>query len=95
MGHFDGFSDNFEPGIAPVRLSPEPLGTEGEMTPGPDSLSPAVPDERAALGDQGYLDDDTQDDFSELLDTSTGTEGGPFLGDYADPILTNDPDLPF
>ena len=28
------------PGITPVKLTKEPLGTEGEMTPGPDDWNP-------------------------------------------------------
>lgn len=37
----------FTPGITIPNFSADPLGTEGEMTPGPDDLNPAVdPDAR-------------------------------------------------
>lgn len=28
------------PGITPAKLTSEPIGTEGEMTPGPDDVNP-------------------------------------------------------
>jgi len=90
-----GFDDNFVPGIAPVEFSPEPIATEGQATVGPDSLSPAIPEERDELQAQGFLDDDTQDDFSELLDTGTGTIGDPWVGEPYEPVYESEPRLPF
>ena len=43
------------PGVPKPPLTKEPLGTSGELSPGPDHLRPEVPEERAELERQGYL----------------------------------------
>lgn len=37
-------------------LTPEPLGTQGQVTPGPDHLDPERPQDRRELIEMGYLD---------------------------------------
>jgi hypothetical protein len=42
------------PGVTPPPLTRHPLGTRGELTPGPDDLDPDVPEERRELERLGY-----------------------------------------
>lgn len=44
------------PGIAPAPLTTEPLGTQGELTAGPDELDPSNPDDERELIERGYLE---------------------------------------
>lgn len=60
---------NWVPGIAPIEFSDEPLATEGMATPGPDNLSPAVPEERDELIRQGYIE--PVEDVAEEVETYT------------------------
>lgn len=43
------------PGIAPAPLTKESLGTQGEMTPGPDNLDPSYPEDKRELVRRGYF----------------------------------------
>lgn len=43
------------PGISKPPLTPDPMGTSGELSPGPDHLRPEVPEEREQLIEMGYL----------------------------------------
>lgn len=55
------------PGVpdSPV-LTPEPLGTTGQLSPGPDHLRPEVPEERRELKRMGYLPDDKPDEIEDM-----------------------------
>lgn len=74
-------------GIAELKLSRDPLGTEGEMTPGPDSYDPYREiEEREALLD-----------FSESVEksreqTRKQREMNPLFND-SDPFDMGSPDL--
>lgn len=75
------------PGIAPVKLTRDPLGTQGELTPGPDELDPSVPEQRAELVDRGFMPDDSAEETAE---------SGFGAVDEPDPLFETDiePELP-
>jgi len=62
------------PGVTPVKLSREPLGTPGELTPGPDNLNPEIPEHRRELESRGYLDSPNEEDVDELEDFGIGDD---------------------
>lgn len=43
------------PGTSKPPLTKDPIGTSGELSPGPDHLRPEVPEERDELVRMGYL----------------------------------------
>jgi hypothetical protein len=87
------------PGVAPIKLTKEPLGTEGELTPGPDELNPAIPEQRDELVRRGYLsiERDEIGTVGGVTDAEIATD--PFYSPPGDPFdeppkLAN-PELPF
>lgn len=78
------------PGIAPAPLTKEPLGTQGELTPGPDELDPSIPEHHDELVTRGYLDADG--DAVDDVDDVQGFEG--FDDAPAPDIDPWDPDQP-
>lgn len=76
--------DDWYAGMAPIRLTPDPLGDEGQMSDGPDHLNPAVPEQREELIERGYLgadpdpeivgDEIGDDDSDPLFDPFGGRE---------------------
>lgn len=58
------------PGIMASPLTREPIGTSGELSPGPDELRPEIPKERRELERMGYLpgEDVEEEDVDELED---------------------------
>jgi hypothetical protein len=81
------------PGITKPALTAELLGTEGEMTPGPDEMNPyRSPEERAAVEEtmqRQQTPTRSEPPDSELLDTVGVTPmGHPTRGD--DPYVFDD-----
>lgn len=74
------FDRGATPGIAKPPLTPEPMGTSGELSPGPDHLRPEIPEEREELERMGYLPpkDEAVDEISDfgVMDDTFG-KGGP------------------
>jgi len=62
------------PGVKPIRMSNEPLGTRGELTVGPDNLDPEIPEQRKELEERGYLNPEVEDDPEDL--PGVGVEPG-------------------
>lgn len=78
------------PGVAPVKLTQEPLGTQGELTAGPNDLDPSIPEERDELVSRGFMSDDPPEETAErgfgpvgdpepLFETDTEPELPPLL----------------
>lgn len=78
------------PGIAPAPLTKEPLGTQGEMTPGPDELDPSIPEQFDELVRRGYMDADG--DVVDDVDDVRGFDG--FEDSPAPTVDPFDPDQP-
>ena len=57
------------PGVLGPKLSPEPLGDSGFLSPGPDDLRPEIPEERAELVRRGYLRGESEEDKKPTDDT--------------------------
>jgi len=64
------------PGTRGPKLTRDPLGTEGELTAGPDELRPSVPAERRELEDMGYLPRADQRERDDPLTPLTGFAPG-------------------
>jgi hypothetical protein len=75
----------FTPGIAPAPLTKEPLGTEGEMTPGPDSLNPNIPEDKDELVNRGYFEADEQLN-ADVADFGTVPSPEPFFEQVEDEL---------
>lgn len=93
------------PGIIEPHLTPEPLGTSGELSPGPDDLRPEIPAERAELERRGYLPKPADrgeeiDDFGVEPATRPSfpdgaeTDGPTDLGILMDPPISQESPLP-
>jgi hypothetical protein len=65
-----------QPGETAPRLTPHPLGSEGQLSPGPDDLRPSVPRERRQLERDGWLEpeSDPDEDVDSLVET-VGVDG--------------------
>jgi len=84
------------PGIAPAPLTKEPLGTQGELTPGPDELDPSVPEHYAELVERGYMDaeDHTVDELGEVRGFAGFDDNDQPVIDPWDPDTRLLPELP-
>lgn len=65
------------PGVLAPKLTRDPLGTSGELSPGPDHLRPEIPQERRELERRGYLPEpaargDSLDDYGVMDDGAGG-----------------------
>lgn len=67
------------PGVPHVPLTREPIGTSGELSPGPDDLRPEIPQEREELERMGYVQ--SRENVDELEDFRVGNadEGPPAM----------------
>jgi hypothetical protein len=72
------------PGTRGPKLTRDPLGTEGELTAGPDELRPSVPQERRELEDMGFLPRADERERDDALTPLTGFAPSDEIQDQAE-----------
>ncbi|WP_136689983.1 hypothetical protein [Halorhabdus amylolytica] len=77
-------SDGAWPGVRGPNLSKEPLGTAGELTPGPDHLDPDKPRDREELQRLGFEIVDYDESDSDRLE---GVDDWPLGNNALDPFF--------